>query len=182
MLVPYLKNKFTKVVYTDIQKAFDSVSHKRLLKILNQYGLHENLINWFDNFLDNRSQRVLINNTLSDPLTIYSGVPQGGVVGPLLFLIYINDICSTIDIKSELSLFADDAKIFSQSNTSLQLSLDNIYIWLKTRKLNLNPSKCKILTINKKKSSPTDLLINNTKIPEVKVFKDLGIYISENLK
>ena len=181
-LVPYLKNEFTKVVYTDIQKAFDSVSHKRLLKILNQYGLHESLIDWFDNFLNNRSQRVLINNTLSDSLTIYSGVPQGGVVGPLLFLIYINDICSNIDIKSELSLFADDAKIFSQSNTSLQLSLDNIYIWLKTRKLNLNPSKCKILTINKKESSPTDLLINNIKLPEIKVFKDLGIYISKDLK
>ena len=78
--------------------------------------------------------------------------------------------CSNIDIKSELSLFADDAKIFSQSNTSLQLSLVNIYIWLKTRKLNLNPSKCKILTINKIKSSPTDLIINNTKLPEVRVF------------
>ena len=73
MLVPYLKNEFTIVVYTDIQKAFDSVSHKRLLKILSQYGLHENLVNWFDNFLNNRSQRVVINNSLSDPLTIYSG-------------------------------------------------------------------------------------------------------------
>ena len=89
------------------------------------------LIDWFDNFLNNRSQRVLINNTLSDSLTIYSGVPQGCVVGPVLFLIYNNDICSNIDIKSELSLFADDAKIFNQSNTSLQLTLDNIYIWLK---------------------------------------------------
>ena len=111
--VLYLKNEFTKVVYTDIQKAFDSVSHKRLLKILNQYGLHESLIDWFDNFLNNRSQRVFINNKLSDSLKIYSRVPQGGVVGPLLFLIYTNDICSNIDIKSELSLFADDAKIFS---------------------------------------------------------------------
>ena len=67
-LVPYLKNEFTKVVYTDIQKAFDSVSHKRLLKILNQYGLHENLINWFDNFLNNRSQKVLINKMRFSPL------------------------------------------------------------------------------------------------------------------
>ena len=65
-------------------------------------------------FLNNRTQRVLINNTLSDPLTIYSGV-----IGPLLFLIHINDIHSNIDIKSEMSMFADDAKIFSKSSISL---------------------------------------------------------------
>ena len=181
-LIPYLNNESIKVVYTDIQKAFDSVSHQRLLKILSQYGLHDSLINWFNEFLNNRSQRVVINNTLSDPLTIYSGVPQGGVIGPLLFLIYINDIYLNIDTQSEISLFADDAKIISKSNISLQISLDNIYKWLKARKLDLNPNKCQILTINKNKPCPIDLLINNTKIPTVKVFKDLGIYISENLK
>ena len=82
-----------------------------------------------------------------------------------------------------MSLFADDTKIFSESNISLQSTLDNIYKWLITRKLDLNPNKCKILTIKKNKPfDPIDLLINNTKIPTVKVFKDLGIYISENLK
>ena len=97
----------------------------------------------------NRSQRVLINKTLSDHLHLQWSTTRWCSWSPPFF-IYNNDICSNIDIKSELSLFADDAKIFSQTNTSLQLSLDNIYIWLKSRKLNLNPRKCKILTINKK--------------------------------
>ena len=84
-----------------------------------------------------------------------------------------------------MSLFADDTKNFRESNISLQPSLDNIYKWLKTRKLDLNPTKCKILTIKKNKPfDPIKLLINKIKIPTVKVFKDLGIYIyiSETLK
>ena len=146
------------------------MSHQRLLKILTQYGLNDSLINYFNKFLNNRSQRVLINNTLLNPLTIYSGVPQGGVVGPLLFTFYINDIYSNIDIQSEIRLFADDAKVFSKSTISLQLSLDNIYKWLKTRKLDLNPNKCQILTINKSKPCSIDLLVNATKIPTVNFF------------
>ena len=82
-----------------------------------------------------------------------------------------------------MSFFADNATNFSESNISLQFTLDNIYKWLKTRKLDLNPNKHKILTIKKNKLFDLiALLIKNTKIPTVKVFKDLGIYISENLK
>ena len=84
------------MVYTDIKKAFDSVSHIRLLKIMTQYGFDNNLVNWLSDFLNSRTQSVLINNTLSDPLKIHSGVPQSGVIGPLLFLIYINDITFNI--------------------------------------------------------------------------------------
>ena len=81
-----------------------------------------------------------------------------------------------------MSLFADDTKNFRESDIFLQSILNNIYKWPKTRKLDLNPNKCKILTIKKNKPfDPIDLLINNTKIPTVKVFKDLGIYIAENL-
>ena len=81
-----------------------------------------------------------------------------------------------------MSLFADDAKIFKESNISLQRALDNIYKWLKTRKLGLNLKKCQVLTISKNKRFPINLLINKTKIPAVIFFKDLGIHISENLK
>ena len=93
---------------------------------------------WFNSFLIWRSQRVVINDTLSDHLSIYSGVPQGGEIGPL-FLIYVNDISSNIDNKKDMVLFTDDTNHFSESNISLQSTLDNIYKWLKTRKLDLNP-------------------------------------------
>ena len=128
------------------------------------------------------SQKVLIKITLSDPLTKYSGLPQGGVIGPLPFLIYIHDTYSNINIQSDISLFADYAKAFSKSNISLRFSLGNIYKWVNTRKLPKNPKKCEIITIKKNKPCPINLLISNTKILTVKIFKDLGMYISESLK
>ena len=76
-----------------------------------QYGLDDNLVNWLNEFSNNKSQRVIIKNTLSDPLKIHSGVSQGGIIGPLLFLIYIIDITLNTRIQSEISLFADDAKV-----------------------------------------------------------------------
>ena len=121
-----MNNESVKVVYTDIKKAFDSISHNRLLKILIQYGFNDNLLCWIIELLNNRSQRVLINNTLSNSLKIPSGVPKGGIICPLLFLIYINDITLNTHIQSEISLFEDDAKVFSKSETSLKLTLDNI--------------------------------------------------------
>ena len=78
-----------------------------------QFGFDDNLMNFLYEFWNNRSQIVIVNNTLSDPLKIHSGVPQGGIIGPLLFLIYINDITLNTYIQSEISLFADNAKVFS---------------------------------------------------------------------
>ena len=182
-LVSFLSNKSTKVIYTDIQKAFDSVSHSKLIKTLTQYRIHKSLVSWFKEFLDNRTQKVVIGNSFSESLPVFSGVPQGGVIGPLLFLIYINDIALEVDVDSNINLFADDTKIFSHSDTILQKSLDKIYHWLKERKLDLNPSKCQVLNIQKSTSCITpDFRINNITLPSTKVFKDLGIFIDENLK
>ena len=147
-----------------------------------QYGFYDNLVNWLKEFLNNRSKREIINNTLSDPLKINSGVPQCGIIGPLLFLIYISDINSNTHIKSEISLFADDAKVFSKSETSLQLTLDNIHKCLMTQKLYINQKYCQVLTINKNKPLPIYFVNNKNKILAVKVFKHLGICISKNLK
>ena len=182
-LVSFLSNTSTKVIYTDIQKAFDSVSHFKLIKTLSQYKIHNSLISWFREFLHDRTQKVVIGNTFSESLPIYSGVPQGGVIGPLLFIIYINDIVSEVDASSNINLFADDTKIFSHSNTTLQQSLDKIFHWLKERKLNLNPSKCNVLNIHKNTSISTfDFKINNINLSSTNKITDLGIFIAENLK
>ena len=130
-----------------------------------------------------RTQKIVIGNTFSESLPIFSGVPQGGVIGPLLFIIYINDLASEVDSSSNIKLFADDTKIFSHSNTTLQKYLDKIYYWLKERKLNLNPSKCRVLNIHKNTSISTfNFKIDNINLSSTKVFKDLGIFITENLK
>ena len=123
----FLSNKSTKVIYTDIKKSIDSVSHKKLIKILSQYKIHSSLVSWFKKFVNDKTQKVVNNNTFSEYLPIFNGVPQGGVIGPLLFIIYINDIASKVDVSSNINLFADDTKTFSQSNTTLQNSLDKVY-------------------------------------------------------
>ena len=87
-------------------------------------------------------------NTFSEPLPVFCRVPQEGVIGPLLFIIYINDIASEVDSNSNIKLFADDKKIFSESNSVLQKILDKIDHWLKETKLNINPSKCHVLNIH----------------------------------
>jgi len=98
------------VIYTDFAKAFDKVPHKRLFHKLKAYNINENLVQWIIEFLTNRQQKVKVNGTLSEWLKVLSGIPQGTVLGPLLFLIYINDLCDNF---SKLFLFADDAKIYS---------------------------------------------------------------------
>ena len=84
----FLSSKSTKVIYTDIKKAFDSVSHVKLIKTLSQYKIYSSLVSWFKQFLNDRTQKLVINNTFSESLPIFSGVPQGGVIGPLLLIIF----------------------------------------------------------------------------------------------
>src|SRR5664279_4105275 len=122
----------TDIAIFDFSKAFDSVPHRRLLSKIESYGIQGNTLNWIESFLSNRSQRVVINGSQSSWLPVTSGVPQGTVLGPLLFLLYINDIAS--DIKSEIRLFADDCilyrKIMSDHDTAqLQDDIDRLHSW-----------------------------------------------------
>jgi len=111
------------VLYLDFLKAFDMVLHRRLIHKLKGYGLRENLLCWFRSFLNGRRQRVVLGDTVSEWKEVTSGVPQGSVLGPLLFVVYINDMPERIRNKSKL--YADDTKIISILNTSNLSSLQD---------------------------------------------------------
>ena len=183
-ITAYCENQTTHVFYADISKAFDSVSHSKLVSVIESYGLNISTVNWIAEFLRNRNQQVIVNDALSPPCEITSGVPQGSIIGPLLFIIYMNDIDSCAEHMNDggVSLFADDTKFYSQEATELQTCLDNFDIWLKSRQLNLAVNKCHTFHVGKSHSNHPSFTINNTPISSSHVVKDLGIFLSDNLK
>ena len=180
-----MMNRTTSVVYTDITKAFDSVSHPLLIKTLHDYGINSVLLSWIQNYLSGRIQQVCIGTSTSTPLEVYSGVPQGSVIGPLLFLIFINNItsCTNNYSKVHISMFADDTKVFSTCPVQLQSAINTMSSWLDNVKLKLAAHKCFTLNVHKPHlSEQPDFHINNTSLESKPNIKDLGVYISSNLK
>jgi len=100
------------VIYTDLEKAFDKVPHKLLIHKLKAYNLDPQVVEWIISFLSNRKHRIRLNNTFSEWKQVISGIPQGSILGPLLFLIYVSDIQEICQSGSDLYLYADDAKLF----------------------------------------------------------------------
>jgi hypothetical protein len=142
------RNLITDVVYIDFQKAFDSVPHPKLLKKLAMYGIKKNLLHWISAFLSNRYQRILVGNSLSSATNILSGVPQGSVLGPTLFLLYINDLPSIVkDLNCYLMLYADDIKLYSSFKDAdyshdLAVAIYRVYLWSKKWQLKVANDKC----------------------------------------
>ena len=101
------------VIYCDFQKAFDTVPHKRLIKLLSYYGICDPVLSWIRDFLSNRKQQVSVNGCKSETFDVISGVPQGSVLGPLLFIIYINSMIEKAGT-AEIFLYADDLKIYKE--------------------------------------------------------------------
>ena len=171
-------------IYLDCKKAFDTVPHKRLIRKLEAYGVSGKVLRWIKNFLANRSQRVCIKGVLSESLPVVSGVPQGSVIGPLLFLIYINDLLD--DISSGGKLFADDAKIFRKikdirDRDILQEDLRKLQSWSSKWLLQFNEEKCKVMHISLRKTNPRfEYQMNDVPLTETAVEKDLGVYVSED--
>ena len=121
-------------IYLDFAKAFDSVPHERLINKIQAYGIEGNLLNWISDFLSNRKQRVVINEAKSSWKSVTSGIPQGSVLGPLLFVIFINDLPD--NITSYTKMFADDTKLFQALHSiddkdSLQTDINKLAAWAK---------------------------------------------------
>ena len=140
------KRSFTCGIFIDLKKAFDTVNHQILLNTLNLYGFRGIINNWFESFLCNRSQTLEINKQLSDAALISNGVPQGSVLGLLLFLLYTNDIHTYSDAFN-FYFFADDTNIlYANKNLrslepTLNSELKKLYLWLVSNKLTLNTKK-----------------------------------------
>ena len=132
----YCKSESTNILYTDITKAFDSVSHRILNKILHQFGFSDEIVVWIRNFLFDRKQQVCIGKSVSSPLEVISGVPQGSVIGPFLFVLFLNGITNCVSSDNvNIALFADDSKLYSTSPEDLQTTVNLITSWLKEHKL-----------------------------------------------
>ena len=181
-------------VYMDLSKAFDTLDHSILLNKLKYYGVQGTALSWFNSYLTNRHQYVEIENCKSSHLPLKTGVPQGSVLGPLLFLIYMNDIPNSSSLL-KFVLFADDTSLLDTINLSLSPNQDfnlstlnselsKIYNWLAVNKLSLNILKTKFMVFhhpNKKLPQNLEIKINNTPIERVQEFCFLGLTINENL-
>ena len=136
-------------VYLDFRKAFDSVPHKRLIKKLEGYGITGNLLKWLKNFLNDRKQRVVINGKFSKWSDVLSGIPKGSILGPLLFIIYINDLPGVVGIVCKL--FADDCKLYRTIESEadmmeLQEDIERLCKWSRDWLLGFNIKKCKVIS------------------------------------
>ena len=175
------------VAYIDFHMAFDSISHIKLIHKLKCYGITGNLLFWLTAFLSSRYQRVRIGSSLSEYCAVLSGVPQGSVLGPLLFNLYINDLTDFSTPFSNSKLYADDVKIYTEicdsvSFLHLQSYLDHIQTWAADWQLTISESKCNIIQLSVSKANfLPDFYLFNTPITSVDSVCDLGIIIDSNL-
>jgi hypothetical protein len=169
------------IAYLDFSKAFDVVPNQRLLDKIRAHGITGKVATWIQDFLSNRQQRVQVQGATSTWSQVHSGVPQGSVIGPILFCIYINDLPDS-SIASTL-LFADDSKAYSNTNddpNKLQDDLDSKHDWSDDWLLRFNASKCKLLHLGKA-SGTNRFQLGDQVIEEVQEEKDLGVFFDSKL-
>lgn len=174
------------VLYTDFSKAFVRLDHALLLnKLQTVGGFSQLLINFFKSYLNNRTQYVEYRGHRSIEINATSGVPQGSILGPLLFVLFINNI--VVDLNVDVLLYADDVKLFSAINTSadckkLQDNLLKIQTWCDHNDLPLNVDKCNVISFSRKKETFLyDYKLDLTSLKRVEVFKDLGVLFDNKL-
>ena len=175
---------FTDTVYIDLAKAFDTVSHTKLLHKLPCYGISGNILNWVSSFLNNRKQRVKVGTTLSEYTNVTSGVPQGSCIGPLLFILYVNDLTDyNFDCNTFVSLYADDTKIstiFSDVSErhTMQEHLNEFMRWAAKWQLQIAEHKCCVLS-HGNLTQPM-YYMHTVQLPNVNECRDLGVFVDSH--
>ena len=170
----------------DFTKAFDKVPHGRLISKLSHYGIQGTTLKWLEAFLTNREQTVVVEGKASDPVRVASGVPQGTVLGPLLFLLYINDLPD--QLKSNVRLFADDCLLYVELSTQndtqlLQEDLNVLEEWQNKWLMQFNPEKCYIMHItNKRTPNVNSYRFCGQTLETTKAHPYLGVTLTSNLK
>jgi hypothetical protein len=185
------EGKLVGAVFIDLRKAFDLVNHDILLEKLSLYKCNENAMSFFRSYLTTRSQNVVVDNRVSSQLEVDCGVPQGSILGPLFFILFINDLPLYVD--NEFDMYADDSTLHTTGKTieslefSLQRDLEEISTWCRRNKMVINPTKTKamLLTTRQKRAKlgrkSLDVDIDGNPIQMVEVEKLLGIHIDQHL-
>ena len=176
-------------VFFDLRKAFDSVPHAPLLDRLLSYHLNPCLIAWIHGYLAGRSQTVVVGGEQSSRLQVVSGVPQGSVLGPLLFIVYVNELTSVISPYSRISMFADDIALYCPISAAadyimLQSDISAIDHWVQDNFLSFNPGKCCTMFISRKSlhsNPPSTLFLGSSALTRVNFLKYLGVTLSSDL-
>lgn len=175
-------------IYMDFMKAFDKVPHKRLLHKIEKYGIQGNVLGWIKSFLSSRTQSVIIKNTNSKVGKVTSGIPQGSVLGPLLFVIYINDLPEVVDDHTFVFLFADDTKLFRQINSAkdihtLNSDIRKLIDWSDKWLLRFHPDKCIAMNLGRDFLTEDRIYdMNGQELKKTDCEKDLGVFIDRDLK
>jgi hypothetical protein len=175
-------------IFLDLSKAFDTLDHTILLNKLKYYGLGGTSLKLFETYLSNRRQIVQFNNTLSEQQIIKTGVPQGSILGPLLFIIYLNDLIKVCDMFKPV-IYADDTALFTVLETesnhvnNINSELEKICNWFKVNKLSLNASKTKAMLFHpiQKTVDKFDIIIDGSTVEFVEQFSYLGIILDPNI-
>ena len=171
------------IVYLDFSKAFDKVSHFKLVHVLSHLKIHHCLTNWIKNYLTGRTQVTMVDSSISDRTAVPSGVPQGSVLGPLLFIIYLQDLINKINThckNTTVYAFADDIKLISTDSSDLQKALHIVDSWTSNWQLLLNANKSEHFTI--RNTTTKDFYVGHQVIPKVNQVKDLGVLISNDME
>ena len=185
------KKKFMIGIFVDLSKAFDTLNHNILLQKLSSYGIRGLANRWFQSYLQDREQYVNFKNVLSSKSKIITGVPQGSILGPLLFLLYINDILCKSSELLRFILYADDTNIFYCDNNIEHLceivnrELQGVMQWFKANRLSVNLKKTNFVIFGTsakiRTSKACEIYLDNIKIMRSKTAKFLGVLIDENL-